>query len=312
MSVLAIFASALLGSAALAAPSMENIKWRRNGPDNCNATMEDGQGGTQGYVANVRFYTDSDCTQATEAYCADAEEVTLNGGSGAYSCEPAVLPPSTPFYAKVVDSPFPDLQLVYTQDQTCPPSGPGAVFATLINNQRCVEFNLGGGAPGLTVFPHGGAAVSKREEGSVEEVQQVAGAPKLRKRDPSCTGFNIESQKPSESRSVQVSNIVDCTNGADSGCMISVSEQRSMSVTTSYSATAGGGIEGVFMASVTFGMDYTDSESTTTMEGFSVAQGQKGYLSAYSAATLFQGTFTGTFLPLSRVSEEMRGTYTNV
>lgn len=69
--------------------------------------------------------------------------------------------------------------------------------------------------------------------------------------------------------------------------------EHTESVTTSYSATAGGGIEGIFEASVTFGMDYTDSSTTSLQEGFSVAAGQKGYLSAFSAATLFSGTYTG-------------------
>lgn len=43
----------------------------------------------------------------------------------------------------------------------------------------------------------------------------------------------------------------------------------------------------------TFGMDFTDSSSTTVQQGFSIQAGQKGYLSAYSAAVLFKGTFTG-------------------
>jgi hypothetical protein len=39
--------------------------------------------------------------------------------------------------------------------------------------------------------------------------------------------------------------------------------QHEMSITTSYSTTVGGGIEGIFEASATFGMDYTDSVTTS-------------------------------------------------
>lgn len=48
-----------------------------------------------------------------------------------------------------------------------------------------------------------------------------------------------------------------------------------------------------FEVSTTFGQDFTESTSTSVTEGYSVAQGQKGYLSAYNTATLFKGTFTG-------------------
>lgn len=90
----------------------------------------------------------------------------------------------------------------------------------------------------------------------------------LKKRDVSCSGFTVTSQKPSESKSVQVSDIVDCTNGNDSGCTIAETQEHSHSVTTSYTLTAGGGIEGVFEASATFGQDYTNESSTSLQEGF--------------------------------------------
>lgn len=117
--------------------------------------------------------------------------------------------------------------------------------------------------------------------------------PTLRKRDSKCDGFNIESSVPSTSQTVQVSNIVDCINGAESGCTITVGSEHTESVSTSYSLSAGGGIEGIFSVEATFGMEYTESSTTSLQEGFSVQQGQKGYLAAYSAATLFRGTYTG-------------------
>ncbi|KAK0544209.1 hypothetical protein OC846_006150 [Tilletia horrida] len=59
-----------------------------------------------------------------------------------------------------------------------------------------------------------------------------------------------------------------------------------------YSATAGFDIFGI-TASVTFGTSYTDEGSTTLQETFSVPVNQEGFLTTYSPATLFQGTFTG-------------------
>jgi hypothetical protein len=57
--------------------------------------------------------------------------------------------------------------------------------------------------------------------------------------------------------------------------------------------SAGGGIEGIFSVEATFGQEFTSSSTTSIQEGFSVQAGQKGYLSAYSAAALFKGKFTG-------------------
>ncbi|KAI0612767.1 hypothetical protein TUN205_02999 [Pyrenophora tritici-repentis] len=114
----------------------------------------------------------------------------------------------------------------------------------------------------------------------------------LTKRTPKCGGFRVESTQPSTTESVQISNIVDCTNGTEDGCPITVGSEEEKSVTTSYSLTAGGGIEGLFSIETTFGMEYTESTTTSIQEGFSVSKGQKGYLSAYSAATLFKGVWT--------------------
>jgi hypothetical protein len=145
--------------------------------------------------------------------------------------------------------------------------------------------NLAGDAPGISVFPKGGSGIARLADTSSSNLTKRA--------DPKCDGFTIESQEPSSSQTVQVSNIVDCVNGADSGCEITVGQEHTESVSTSYSVTAGGGIEGLFSVEATFGQEYTESSTTSIQEGFSVQQGQKGYLSAYSAATLFHGRFTG-------------------
>lgn len=113
------------------------------------------------------------------------------------------------------------------------------------------------------------------------------------KRNPKCSGFSIDSQQQSESQSVKISQIVDCTNGNDQGCSITTGEEHSESVATSYSFSAGGGVEGVFSVEATFGQEFTSTETTSIQTGFSIDAGQKGYLSAYCSATLFKGHFTG-------------------
>ncbi|KAI7528539.1 hypothetical protein KC331_g15690 [Hortaea werneckii] len=265
-----ILTTAVAASTVLASPL---ALVARDGADECDTTTTEGYE----YIANIGYYSDSDCTQELRKVCVYSTSGTVDEGYDYYSCEDAYAPDDTPYYAQALDATYSDMMLAFTQDQTCPPSGPGAVFSTLIDNDSCVAMNAGGDAVGLTVYPHGGT-LTKR----------------LAKKTPSCSGFNIESQEPSYSPSVQVSNIIDCTNAADSpGCTIEVGEQHTESMTTSYSVSAGGGIEGIFEVSTTFGQDFTESTSTSVTEGYSVAQGQKGYLSAYNTATLFKGTFTG-------------------
>ncbi|RAR16551.1 dna excision repair protein [Stemphylium lycopersici] len=291
------FLSGLFGliSLASAAPGIPGRMIRRqNGPDGC-ANDLDGQP----YIADVGFYSDSDCTEKFDHVCIFTYEGTANGNPGDYGCNPGLLPDTTPFWGKVEDSPYDEMQIVFTRDQTCPPNGPGAVFATLIDNPSCVQFNLGGDAPGISIFPNGGSGIARiaNVTGGPPEAAAVAAIPPspptLRKRDSKCDGFDIESSVPSTSQTVQVSNIVDCINGAESGCTITVGSEHTESVSTSYSLSAGGGIEGIFSVEATFGMEYTESSTTSLQEGFSVQQGQKGYLAAYSAATLFRGTYTG-------------------
>ncbi|KAI1809018.1 hypothetical protein GGS20DRAFT_441550 [Poronia punctata] len=279
-----VIAAALLASTTLAFPTQPGLKYKtvytRDNPDGCDDVDDEGNP----YIADLAFFSDQDCNDKTGYVCVYTYQSTIDSGSGAYSCNPGLLPGNTPFYAKVEDSPIDSMQLVFTHDQSCPPTGPGAVFATLIDNKSCVQFNEGGEGPGISIFPSGGSGLSLVEPKP----------PKNSKRDgPKCSGFTAESQSPTSSQSVQVSSIVDCTNGGAPGCSITVGEQHTESVSTSFSATAGGGIEGIFEVSATFGTEYTDSTTTSIQEGLSVQQGQKGYLAAYNAATLFKGKFTG-------------------
>jgi hypothetical protein len=281
-----ILAASLLATAALAKPLIV----RRDGT--CPPTISDPSGGPdQCFAAEVVYYSDKDCTEeiAPEPHCAyvgcDAPTA-----SGSFFCEYAGPPDNTPYWAKLVDQNpnHPETQVVFTQDQSCPPSGPGAVFATLIKNGACVQMNKGGDVVGMSIFPNGGSGLLKRN---------ATLSPSLKRDGVSCSGFNIESSQPSESPSQQVSDVIDCTNGSDNNaCTISTTKQHTTSVTTSYSLSAGGmvGLLGEeFTFEGTFGMDYTMEETTSTQDTFTVEYGQKGYLSVYSAATLFKGTFTG-------------------
>lgn len=277
MAPLSLFNLALLATAAIAAPSHQKLVFKRAlGPRQDQCAPNDDAGNP--YVARIGYYSEHDCNDKVSTFCLYTYQGTIDTGSGSYSCAIAGLPDTTPFYAKVEDSPFDDMQVVFTRDQTCPPNGPGAVFATLIDNASCVLFNLGGDAPGTSVYPHGGAPIARKQ---------------VKRDGAKCSGFTIESQTPSESQTVQVSNIVDCVNGAESGCEIQISQEHTESVSTSMSVTAGGGIEGIFSIETTLGVEYTQSDTTAVQEGFSIPAGQKGYLAAYSGATLFKGKFTG-------------------
>jgi Family of unknown function (DUF6060) len=126
---------------------------------------------------------------------------------------------------------------------------------------------------------------------------QIGGAPFARrevdllKRDNvKCTGFNIESQNTSASASVKISSTFDCQNSGGP-CTFPADNQHSASHSSSYLLSDGSDVSGVTAA--TFGMDYTDSGTSVPQEGYSVPVPQEGYLTAYSQATLFRGTFTG-------------------
>jgi hypothetical protein len=275
-----ILSLAFIVSTAFAAPAFLAYLVKplasRDGPDSCGPTL-----GDDPYAADVGFYSDKDCNDKIAFICVYTYKEVADGGPGGYSCNPGLLPDTTPFFAKVEDSPYDQMQIVFTRDQSCPPTGPGAVFATLIDNASCVEMNLGGDAPGISIFPNGGSGIAR-------DLQPIT-----KRADPKCDGFTIESSMHSSSRTVQVSNIVDCTSGAEAGCVITVGSEHTESVSTSFSSSAGASIEGVFSVEATLGQEYTSSSTTFIQEGFSVQAGQKGYLSAYSAATLFKGKFTG-------------------
>ncbi|RMY69988.1 hypothetical protein D0863_06090 [Hortaea werneckii] len=246
-----ILTAAMAASTVLASPL---ALVPRDGADECDTTTVEGYE----YITRIGYYSDSDCTQELRKVCVYSTSGTVHEGYDYYSCEDAYAPDDTPYYAQALDATYSDMMLAFTQDQTCPPSGPGAVFSTLIDNDSCVAMNAGGDAVGLTVYPHGGT-LTKR----------------LAKKDPIVLGLRHRE------------------SAAELFAFCPVSEQHTESMTTSYSVSAGGGIEGIFEVSTTFGQDFTESTSTSVTEGYSVAQGQKGYLSAYNTATLFKGTFTG-------------------
>ena len=164
--------------------------------------------------------------------------------------------------------------------QSCPPGGASAVVATFpAGSAECVSIQDVSGNEGAATYRIGGAPFARRD------------ASPLEKRDDTCSGFNIDSSANTYSATVQVFDIVNCRDSA-APCAITQSEQHTTSITSSYSLEAGGDVFGI-TASSTFGMDYTDSETTAIQENASVAPNQEGYLSAYSQATIFRGTFTG-------------------
>ena len=91
--------------------------------------------------------------------------------------------------------------------------------------------------------------------------------PLLAKRNVKRKGFRVESSMSSTTESMQISNMVDCTNGTDDGCPITVGLAQTKLVTTSYSLTASGGIEGIFSIETTFGIEYTESTTMCIQEG---------------------------------------------
>lgn len=284
----AISAASML-SAVLAAPSPFNGGLSQR-DTTCGTNDDDGNP----YAVTVSFYSDQNCenelTGPVRRLCTYTTQGTIDGGYDYYSCAPGMLPGDAPFYAKVTDSAFDDIQVAFTRDQSCPPSGAGAVFATLVDNASCVEINLGGMAPGITVYPNGASTIAKRTDNSTV----TADALNVFARDNTkCDGFVVDSQQDSSTPTEKVSNIIDCTNGGPTGCMISTTAQQTKTISSSFSLTAGGGIEGIFSVESTFGMEYSESQSTTLQNGFSVDQGQKGYIGVYSGATLFTGRFTG-------------------
>ncbi|KAI1323635.1 hypothetical protein F5Y16DRAFT_403197 [Xylariaceae sp. FL0255] len=311
-----VVSAGLFASAAMAAPyTFHKI------PRDTSCASTDG---TQPYMTELGWFTDNSCSDSDGTLCVYVADNAATGGSGSWACNPADLPDastSSPIYAKVLDSAFPSMvskmiyhfpehglgkyddpfQIDFTLDQSCPPSAPAATFASLINNDACVELTLGGSGPGITLWPNGGSPINKRDTQELapkpaakkrEHVQHFEGV--FKKRDgTTCSGFTSSSQQETTSNTVQVSDIVNCINGAAAGCTISDAVQHTTSITTSYSLSAGGSLFDVLDVSATFGQDYTDSTATTIQENLTVQQGQTGYLASYSAATEFQGTFTG-------------------
>ncbi|KAK0544210.1 hypothetical protein OC846_006151 [Tilletia horrida] len=225
-------------------------------------------------VITIGYYSDANCQNELKTVVYNAYG---DSPSGCASCDPGLLPTGPSFFGKV-KSGNDGVQADLTRDQVCPPGGPDAVIATFdVGSPTCIQLQGITGEEGMAVYGAGGAILAKK---------------RAEKRDTqSCSGFTVTSQQNTYTASQQVSDTVNCQNSA-APCTISRAQQHTTSITSSYSATAGFDIEGI-SASVTFGQDYTDSESTTLQDTFSVPVNQEGFLTTYSAATLFQGTFTG-------------------
>ncbi|UZJ53643.1 hypothetical protein CBS101457_002963 [Exobasidium rhododendri] len=231
---------------------------------------------TQSVAAVIGYYSDENCQNILGSVAYLAYD---NSPSGCASCEPAQIPGGPSVFARF-KSGNADAQTDITRDQTCPPGSPAAVIATInAGSADCVQLQGLTGEEGAATYPVGGGVLPRR---SME----------LEKRSSiTCSGFTITSQESSYSPSVATSVIVNCQDSA-APCAITDSDQHTSSVTSSYTVSAGVDVFGI-TASVTFGQDYTDSEATTIQESVSIPVNQEGYLSSYSEATLYSGTFTG-------------------
>jgi hypothetical protein len=160
-------------SSAFAAPHFPASVSKRLEP--CAPTLQE-----QVFVAELGWYSDVDCKEYISGECQYAPKGITDGSPGEYGCGSTEMPEKTPFYASVITSDFDNVQILFTRDQTCPPDGPGAVFATLVDNRSCVQMNLAGGTPGLALFLHGGSGINRASNLTTRA-------------NPKCTGFNIES-----------------------------------------------------------------------------------------------------------------------
>lgn len=98
---------ALFASTVFAAPSYRGFLVPRQsvcGPES-NGQL---------YIADIGFYSDKDCTENISASCVYTEKGIADGGPGGYGCNPSSLPDTTPFWGKVVDSPYDQMQILFT------------------------------------------------------------------------------------------------------------------------------------------------------------------------------------------------------
>ncbi len=242
--------------------------------------------GSQSPALEIGYYSDPNCQDFINTVTYFAYD---GAGSGCASCTPSnfnTLGSPANVYGKVAKC-YGDCtaQVAITRDQLCPPGGASAVIGTFdAGSEVCVGLHGLNGGEGAAVYRIGGAPFARRDLDDADELI-------LDKRDESCSGFNIEKRQNAYSATVQVSDIVNCEDSA-SPCTISTGIQHTKSLSSSYSFSAGGDVFGI-TASTTFGTDYTESTTTTIQDTFSVPANQEGYLSAYSLATLFTGTYTG-------------------
>lgn len=279
--------SALLGTALAAPQSVPEKPSPR-----CNPT--DAQG--QKFLGEIGYYSDSKCSQRIQGICHYGPQSLIDGATSSWGCGGQNFPEKAPFYAKVDDSPFDDIQFAFTNDQKCPPEGPGAIFATLVDNGKCVLINYGGVVPGTTIYPKGGAPFSRAQLklDSTASSVPVSADQKRQERGVKCQGWTLhpDHMKPTRTGTEQASDILDCTNGPAGGCERTVSVKELKPVRTRY--TAEPPIEGAFNIESVFGLDYTDSSTSEKPVTLSVPQGQAGYLAVSSEATLFdEGYYLG-------------------
>jgi hypothetical protein len=102
------------------------------------------------------------------------------------------------------------------------------------------------------IYPNGGSqlAPTRRDVTANTTVTE-----KRQDVEPYCEGFVSDSDELAKSDSVKVSTIIDCLNG-QTDCAIGEKDQTTTTISTTFSADAGGGIKGVDIGA-SFGEEVT-------------------------------------------------------
>lgn len=243
----------------------------------------------------IGYYSDSDCQIILNTAVYDT---CPNYPAGESGCDATNIGPYNSVYAKVLGAARYNTQAVLTRDQVCPPGGAAAVIETLSSNaSHCVQLQELTGNEGIAIFPNGGSGLAKRSADLATAPAAPAAAPTVSAATTAatgsvhCTGFTVSSATDTWSPSKQVSYIVNCQNSA-SPCAITSTLTKSQSLTSSFSLSSGSDVLGISVKTE-LGTAYTDTITTSVSEAFSIPVNQSGYLSLYSRAVLFHGTFTG-------------------
>jgi len=229
----------------------------------------------------INFYSDANCQNQISSWEANINPNLPYGCGACPSDAPTGLPQGT-VYAKTNEHFYPPDKLFVIGSGVCVDFGPNDAQAIITQSNDCYQLGGLNGGEQYECFPNG--CTCKGTGG--RESQNVA------KRDATCSGFTKNGDgRRTKSRFTKVSDVVNCEQSA-TPCAISVAQGTTASYTSELTLTLGGTVGGVNIGA-TFGSSYTESYTTTVTYTDNVPVGQCGYLSSYSDAMLFDGTYTG-------------------